>query len=262
MSENTERPASENDGTQAIRRAAAMLQRIARVTTGVSPTLGDISASMGLSRSTTHRILKSLVDTGLAVYDADSRRYGIGMLAFELGLAVTDPLSGVGQWQLAVERIARRTQATTYLMRRSGMEAVCVFKADGTSLVRVMPVTVGQRRLLGVGAGATALLAALDDAAVDQMIAAMTAELRQLGTRTPEQLREDVAATRRAGYATSLGKVYQAVVGLGMVVPGSGEPPEYAVSIAAHETDASPANMARWTAILHEELGRRDATAA
>lgn len=262
MSSNGVHRKADNDGTQAIRRAASILQRIARVTTGVSPTLGDISASMGLSRSTTHRILKSLVDTGLATYDAESRRYGIGMLAYELGLAVADPLSENGQWRLAVERIARRTQATTYLMRRSGMEAVCVFKADGTSLVRVMPVNVGQRRLLGVGAGATALLAALEDDEVEQVLNAMAAELAQLGQRAPDQLREDVAVTRRDGHAVSQGRVYASVVGLGMVIPGSGAPPEYAVSIAAHDTDASRANLARWIAILREELGTSSAKGA
>ena len=134
-----------------------------------------------------------------------------------------------------------------------------MFKADGTSLVRVMPVTVGQRRLLGVGAGATALLAASPDDEVDAVLVSMAAELTQLGQLTPEQLREDVIAARHIGYAVSLGRVYASVVGLGMVIADSGTPPEYAVSIAAHETDASPANLTRWTTILREELGAASA---
>lgn len=255
MSEDIPTDGASADGTQSIRRAAAILQRIARVTTGSKPTLADISVSVGLSRSTTHRILKSLVETGLASYDAASRSYGIGLLAYELGLAVADPTLGFSQLQLAVDRIARRTGATTYLMRRSGMEAVCVHKADGTSVVRVMPVLVGQRRLLGMGAGATALLAGLDAAAIATTIAAIQREVPASDAFTTQSLLDLVAQTRQTGFAVSHGRVYQSVYGLGVAVPAEVGPPEFAVSIAAHRSEVTDADIATWKQILIDELG-------
>lgn len=243
------------DGTQSIRRAAAILQRIARVTNGSKPTLADVSVSMGLSRSTTHRMLKSLVETGLASYDPVSRSYGIGLLAYELGLAVPDPTLGFSQLMLAVDRIARRTRATTYLMRRSGMEAVCVHKADGTSVVRVMPVLVGQRRLLGMGAGATALLSTLDDTAIAQTIAAIEREAPRSEALAAPSILALVAETRRSGFAVSQGRVYQSVFGLGVAIPAAAGPADYAVSIAAHSSEVTDADIAAWKQILTDELG-------
>lgn len=252
MSEEIPTEAAGADGTQSIRRAAAILQRIARVSTGTQPTLADISASVGLSRSTTHRMLKSLVETRLASYDPVSRSYGIGLLAYELGLAVPDPTLGFSQLQLAVDRIARRTKATTYLMRRSGMEAVCVHKADGTSVVRVMPVLVGQRRLLGMGAGATALLAGLDD---DFIATVMVALQRETPGFSAQSLVDLIAQTRQTGFSISQGRVYQSVYGLGIAIPAEGGPPEFAVSIAAHRSDVTDADIAAWKQILIDELG-------
>ena len=243
-----------NDGTQAIRRAAAILQRIARVTGDSEPTLTEISTSMGLSRSTTHRILKSLVDTGLASYDPANRRYGIGLLSYELGLAVTDALSSVVQWQSVVDRIAQRTESTTYLMRRSGIEAVCVYKADGTSLVRVMPVKLGQRRYLGVGAGATALLATLDDRTIVRMLASIESELAQYSDLSAQSILDEIAAARKTGFAISRGRVYASIFGMGAVVPYADRTPEYAVSIAVHKSEVTDARVEAWKKIITEEL--------
>ena len=244
------------DGTQAIRRAAAILQRIARVTGDRDNTLPKISASMCLSRSTTHRILKCLTDTGLAAYDPVTRRYEIGLLSYELGLAVTDAVLDLVAWRTAADRIARRTEVTTYLMRRSGIEAVCVHKAEGTSVIRVIPVELGQRRYLGVGAGSAALLAALDDATVERIIAAIEPELGGYADIDADAIRAEVAETRATGFSTSRSRVYRAIFGLGMAIPSPDGPTELALSIAAHESGVTPARIELWKAVLRDEIER------
>lgn len=244
-----------SDGTQAIRRAASILQRIARVTGDSAPTLPEIAASEGLSRSTAHRILKCLVETDLAAYDSKTRRYEIGLLSYELGLAATAGAVDLAHWSRRVENIAHRTEATTYLMRRSGVEAVCIYKADGTSLVRVAPVKVGQRRYLGVGAGATALLAALDDNTVERTIAAIASELSQFSSLSPDTILASVSAVRQSGFAVSRGQVYSSVFGLGVAIPRLDHPAELAVSIAAHQADVSEPRIRAWKQIISEELG-------
>lgn len=243
------------DGTQSIRRAASILQRIARVTGDSAPTLPEIAASEGLSRSTAHRILKCLVETDLAAYDSSTRRYEIGLLSYELGLAATVGAVDLAYWSKRIEIIARRTEATTYLMRRSGAEAVCIYMTDGTSLVRVAPVKVGQRRYLGVGAGATALLAALDDNTVERTLAAIASELQQFSNHSPEAILTAVAEARQSGFAISRGQVYSSVFGLGVAIPREDHPAELAISIAAHQADVSEVQIENWKKIISEELG-------
>lgn len=242
-----------SDGTQAIRRAASILKAIAKVNAqGVS--LADIARAEGLPRSTAHRILKCLVDEGFLEYGSESRRYQMGGLTYELGLAVSSGVLEVARWRDVIDAVARRTGVTSYLMRRSGVEAVCLVKAEGNSVVRVIPVDVGQRRLLGVGAGATALLAALDDETCERVIATITPGLRNHPRISVELLRAAVAQARATGFAMSQGKVVEESFGLGAIIPDAHAVPALAVSIAAHISVVSDANIARWKRIIKEEI--------
>lgn len=242
------------DGTQAVRRAAAILRRIARVSDSGPPTLRSIAQELGLSRSTAHRILKCLTDTGLVSYDPKSRQYEMGMLSYELGLSVTDEVLGLARWCAVVDRIADRAKVTTYLMRRSGMEATCVHKAEGRSVVRAIPVEVGQRRYLGVGAGATALLAGLRDETIERFLDAIGDELGSFNDLDTATIREAIADVRRTGFAESWGRVYESVYGLGLTIGERGTEPDLAISIAVHAPAATDERIKFWKSILVEEI--------
>ncbi|WP_368671456.1 helix-turn-helix domain-containing protein, partial [Corallococcus exiguus] len=133
-----------------------MLRHLAR-NPQTGSTLREVSESMALSRSTAHRILKCLVDEQLVAQSDDAKRYTVGELTAELGLAAAGRTMSILRWRPIVESVAMETGVTTYLMGRSGNESICLDKAEGSSVIRVIPVEVGQRRPLGVGAGSTAL---------------------------------------------------------------------------------------------------------
>ena len=242
------------DGTQAIRRAAAILQRIAHVSGDAPANLRHIAEAVDLPRSTAHRILKCLTETGLAAYDPKSRRYEIGMLSYELGLAVTDRVLQLAPWAAAVDRVAQRANVTSYLMRRSGMEAVCVHKAEGRTVMRVIQVEVGQRRYLGVGAGATALLAGLPDEVVERILTAIAPELEAFEALSIETIRAAVEETRSSGFSESRGRAYRSIYGLGIGVTAHAEAPDIAISIAAHAPEVEDCRIAEWKAIICEEI--------
>ena len=172
-----------------------------------------------MARSTTHRILRCLVEERLVAAPDDANRYRIGELIHELSLAPSASGLEIAHWRAVLVAIARRTGATAYLMRRSGVEAVCVAKADSRALVRFVPVEVGQRRLLGVGAGATALLASLDDAQCERVIAAVAPALKSFPRLSAATLRIAVQHARRSGFAISQGTVVADGFGLGLAVP-------------------------------------------
>ena len=241
------------DGTQAIRRAASILKAVAKANAMGVP-LAEIARAEDLPRSTAHRILKCLVDEGFLEYGSATRRYQMGGLTYELGLAVSSGVLEVARWRDVIDAVARRTGVTSYLMRRSGVEAVCLVKAEGTSVVRVIPVEVGQRRLLGVGAGATALLAALDNDSCERVIATITPGLRNHPRITVDSLRAAVALARTSGFAMSQGQVVEESFGLGAIIPDAYAVPALAVSIAAHVSLVNEANIARWKRIIKEEI--------
>ena len=244
------------EGTQAIRRAAAVLRALG--TAGPEgATLAEVARVCGLARSTAHRILRCLVDERLAGEPDErnrDRRYRMGELVHELSLAPSARMLEVAHWRPVVAAIARRTGATAYLMRRSGVESVCLIKADSQVLMRFVPVEIGQRRLLGVGAGATALLAALDDAQCEQVIRLVAPGLAPYPRLTTDSLRRAVRVARKTGFAVSQGTIVADGFGMGIAVPSAGSAPYLALSIAAHASVVTDSVIEDWKQVLAQEL--------
>jgi DNA-binding IclR family transcriptional regulator len=250
------------DGTQAIRRAAAVLRRIASA--GVEGTaLAEIARALGLPRSTVHRIVKCLQEEGFVEPGEGGRRWQIGEMIQELALAPGSRSKDIARWRSLLDSVARRTGVTTYLMGRSGVESVCLAKVDGHSMVRFVPVEVGRRRLLGVGAGATALLAALEPARVEDVIRSIAGDLGRWPRITPQSLRDGVTLVHRTGFALSQGAVVADGFGLGCILPASapGAVPHLALSIAAHAGTVTESSIATWKKVFSEEIQRATAAA-
>lgn len=245
---------SSPDGTQAIHRAARILRAIAQAG-GDGDTLAGITQRLGLPRSTVHRILGCLLDEGLVERGPQPRLYRMGPLVHELGLTPASGAAEVRRWRHVVEAVAQRTGVTSYLMRRSGTECVCLLKVDGRSVLRFVPVDVGQRRLLGVGAGATALLAALAPEHVEAMVQAVAPGLAPYPRLSADSLRAAVALVRRSGFAISQGTVVAEGFGMGIALPADkGDAPHLAISIAAHATMVTESRIAAWKKAMQEEI--------
>jgi DNA-binding IclR family transcriptional regulator len=129
-----------------------------------------------------------------------------------------------------------------------------VHKAEGTSVIRVIPVQVGQRRFLGVGAGATALLAELDDGTIDRILEATGPELGHYHDLSADIIRQTITGARSTGYAESRSHAYKSIYGLGMAVPKSGSPSEFAISIAVYAPDVEPKLIDAWKSVITEEI--------
>jgi len=250
---DTPTEAAATGGTQAIRRAAAVLRALGKAGPQ-GTTLAEVARDCALARSTVHRILRCLVEERLACETGLDKRYSMGELVHELSLAPSASVLEVAHWRPVVTRISRRTGATAYLMRRSGVEAVCLAKADSQALMRFVPVEVGQRRLLGVGAGATTLLAALDKEHCEQVIALIAPGLRSYPRLNPDSVRNAVRMARKTGFAVSQGTVVADGFGMGIAVPSASGAPHLALSIAAHAAVVTESVIEEWKRILAQEL--------
>jgi DNA-binding IclR family transcriptional regulator len=220
-------------GAQAIRRAMDIVRAVAQMQrSGAS--LSRVVKATGLNRSTTFRILRSLTEERMLRFNESARTYHLGLLAFELGIATQAESQVQLDWKPVIEAVAQRTRLTTYLMARSDVEAVCLLCVQGSTTIRAMPIDVGQRLPLGIGAGSLALLATLDEAEIEQILSANASRL-QLFPDT-DQLRlihERIARARQDGYSLSAGSVGPGLVGVGVpVLPRRGLL-QLAVSVSA-----------------------------
>lgn len=205
MELNDRSSGKERDGTQAIRRAVALLRDVAAERGGAS--LSRLSATSGLSVSTVHRTLAALVDEGMLAKDARTRRYRPGPLLHELGLATPPPPIDLRLVARPVlERLAEATGDTAYLNVRSGADALCLDLCEGGFPIKALPMSVGNRRPLGVGAAAIAVLGAMPVAEAVAMIARNADRFQRLRL-TPNKVMAGFRELQAHGHVVTTGRL-------------------------------------------------------
>jgi DNA-binding IclR family transcriptional regulator len=245
--------ASPVHGTQSIHRSVQLLRAIAsRGRDGAR--LVDLTHHTGLEQPTARRILKSLIAEGIVTQQTGSRRYLLGHLVFELGLAAAPQFNLQKLCEPAMARIADKTGDTVFLTVRSGWDSVCVDRREGAFPIRTLTLDIGTRRPLGVGAGGIALLMDLSDEDIDEIIAANTPRLRRFGSIDAEVLRAMVQRARRLGYAVNDRQVTPGAISVGLPLTNRVGPAVAAISIGAIASRMGSARQRELAAILQQEV--------
>ena len=163
--------------------------------------LRDISRIAGLNKVTTFRILGSLVREGFASRPPDTQLYDVGpeLVVLNASLAGRIDLRAAARPSLIM--LAAQSGDAAVLSIRSGAEAVCVDRQTGAFPIQSNYLYPGTRRPLGVGAGATALLAALATPEADALLNALGDRLGPFPNLSLPSIRDQVLEARRCGYA-------------------------------------------------------------
>jgi DNA-binding IclR family transcriptional regulator len=107
-------------------------------------------------------------------------------MVFELGLTATPRFNLREMCHPALARIAEATGDTVFLTQRSGLDAVCLDRQEGTFPIKTFTLEVGMRRPLGVGTGSLAILSALSEEEIDKVVGANN--VRPAGVRAERRL--------------------------------------------------------------------------
>lgn len=166
-------------GTQSVRRALSLLREVAGGSEqGVR--LSHLVESTGLDRATIFRLMSCLVEENFVDRD-DGKLYRLGPEAVLLGSLLPQPTSLLKRLLPMLKRIARITRESVFLMMRQGDYVHCTHREEGESLVQILTMTVGQRRLLGTGTGGVAVLGLCSVAEVEALYARHRKEYAENG---------------------------------------------------------------------------------
>jgi len=205
--------ARETTGAQSLRRALQLLRLIAEhQEQGIR--LTQAMAATGLERSTAHRLLSCLVEEQFAERDPQGKAYRLGIDAMQLGFASMQRVPLVDAYRPLMQRLARLSGDTVFLVIRQGDYCLCLHREEGSFPVKVFTTGVGGRRLLGLGAGGLALMAQLADAEVERIFERHRQEYAQAGFGH-ERLQQAVRSTRAMGYADIVDTLTVGVSGVG-----------------------------------------------
>jgi DNA-binding IclR family transcriptional regulator len=186
-------------GTQSIERALTLIREIAAHNRSGSRLL-DLATRTGLQRPTVHRMLKCLALENMVQQDSETHRYYLGPMVFELGLTAAPRFNLREICHPSMSRIAEATGDTVFLTQRSGLDSVCVDRHEGTFPIKTFTLEIGMRRPLGVGTGSLAILSALPDEEVREIVTANAPRLPEYGL-SPSSLLAQVKKAQKLGYA-------------------------------------------------------------
>lgn len=228
-------PSSQNGGdtVQSVKRALDILRMLSFNASSSGMRFSDLQAQSGLSKGTLHRLLKSLTNEGFVEQAAGSRVYYLGLEFLSMGERATNRLDIRAITQPSLERLVQSTGDTVMLTIRSGLDAVCIDRKEGSFPVRVLTQNIGTRRPLGIGSGSLALLAAFSDDEIENVLRRNSSRLSAYPSVTTEGLRAAVADARLRGYAFNPGKVLKGMYGVGVAIYLARQPIA-ALSVAAH----------------------------
>jgi IclR family KDG regulon transcriptional repressor len=187
---------------QTVERVAAILQALSHRSQGTS--LGALSAKVGLSKGTTHRILSSLMYFDFVRQDAASRDYALGFKLVELGSCLLEQIDLRKEALPLLRNLSQRTNETVYLVMLDRTEVVYLEKVESEDDSIVLRATskVGQRNAANSCAVGKVLLAELPEQELDLLVREMPLVQKTENTITdPVQLREHLQMVRARGYA-------------------------------------------------------------
>jgi DNA-binding IclR family transcriptional regulator len=240
-------------GTQSIHRAASLLRAIASHGRN-GARLIDLSQQTQLEQPTARRILKSLIAEGIIMQEPESRRYMLGHLVLELGLAAAPQFNLQRLGEPSLNRIAEKTGDTVFLSARSGYDSVCIDRKEGAYPIKTLTLDVGTRRPLGVGAGGVALLMGLPDAEVDDILATNARRIQRFSGIDVPLLKSLVKRAQRLDYALNDRQITPGAISIGYPLNNPSGPPFAAISIGAISLRMGSARQRQLAAILRQEV--------
>lgn len=215
-----------------LKRGVALLKLLATAGSRGLP-LTELAIKAGMPHPSVHRVLRQLSAERLVDHHAESRRYRLGPLAFELGLAGSTMYDIRDLCDPAMDMLAKATEDTVYLVMRSGFDAVCVHRREGSFPIRTLVLEVGSRRPLGVGAGGLAVLSAIAEDERREIIERVSPALAPFGNLDGPALREACAKAREVGAAVIQDRISLGVSAVGMPFRDAMGQPAGALSVAA-----------------------------
>jgi len=231
-------------GAQTLRRGLSVLRLLTRVGPG-GLRMGDIGRRLGLNKATAIRLTRTLVDEGFVLHDRTSSCYRLGPAAFAVGLAA-EPSYELQRLSAPILRgLALESGDTVFFSVLHGFESICLSRHEGDFPIRNQLIKPGDRWPLGVGAGACAILTALSDVEVVDVLtrnAALRAE--RFPRCTDEAIWQLIREARGKGFCTQPGLVIEGSWAVGVSVFDANNRPVASISIGAIDSRLGTARAA------------------
>jgi DNA-binding IclR family transcriptional regulator len=214
---------SENGGAKVLDRLVAVLTALSE---SVELAPAELAERCDLPASTTYRLLADLEHHGL-VTRAGRRGATLGLWILDLARSVEDRLDAevVEPARDVMEALAERFGETAILTAPGGTHATCLASCESDRHAMRLSYDRWRTAPMHLGASGKVLLAHLDAAHAERILAAPPAPPSGGAPIDEETLRAQIAATRRDGYLVTDGELDAGATAVAApVLDGRGRP--------------------------------------
>jgi len=207
----------QSSGTQSINRALSILE--AFPIHGPEIGLSTLSRLLGINKTTTYRIIKTLEANGYISRSPISRNYRLGANVLELGAYYQAKLDIRNSSLPYLKSLSKKTGQASFLCVRSIHDAICIDYVPVDTNQDYFALKIGGRQPLHCGGASRAFLMDMQE----EELAAYANETG-LPSLTPrsitslDQLLEDVNISRRQGFVFSDEDVTTGIAAIGVPV--------------------------------------------
>jgi sugar lactone lactonase YvrE/DNA-binding IclR family transcriptional regulator len=187
-------------GTQALRKGISILELIA----GRPMRFTELASVAGLPKGTLHRILGTLVETGLLRLDRSTQTYRLGVRLFEMAHHVWDEFDLRGAAEPELERLSEKTGEAVRLAILDRTQAVYIDERASARTIRLVSGVGGRVAAHASGVG-KAILAHMAPAERMEFISGLTLDRFTPSTITEaDALIRELDLIKGRGYAISI----------------------------------------------------------
>ncbi|CAN5698077.1 IclR family transcriptional regulator [soil metagenome] len=239
--------------SETLQRAVRTLEALARAESDLS--IRELADEVDVSKSAVQRLLSSLVESGLAMQDPVSRRYGLGPRTLVLGTAYQRRIDLRSIALPHLVHLRDLTGETVGLSVRVGDELLHVDQVESASALR-RSFEIGRTLPLWCGAPSRLFLADLPDAEVREILRRRRPSA--VVPAAPPSARRMAAAVREAranGFAVAYGETIAGVNTVSAGLSGADGRIAGTLSVTGPSTRWDAAAIGRWTPQLLETSG-------
>ncbi|MDX6470178.1 MAG: IclR family transcriptional regulator, acetate operon repressor [Gaiellaceae bacterium] len=203
MTEQSVHPTEDRYRVQSVERAFALLEALAEAGPD-GTTVSELARLLGISKSSTYAILQTLLAGGFVADSGRgmSRRYRLGMALARLGDVVVSQIALRDVAMSVMRDLTRETGLTSRLAVLDEPYAVVIGRVDAPHSTVRFTANLGKREHLHCSAVGKAMLAALPEATVPEILAAAGLPGKTPHTITDaDALHAEIGAVARQGYA-------------------------------------------------------------
>jgi IclR family transcriptional regulator, pca regulon regulatory protein len=225
-------------------RSVERVLELLRVFNEVGPdaTVRDLAVATGMTRATARRFLITLIELGYV--ETDGRTFRLTARVLQLGLGFLSGLSFSDVVLPHLKRLVNEVDEASEAAVLDGRDVVYVAHVPSSAIMAVR-VDIGRRYPAHVTATGKALLAAMEPAQLDKLLA--DEPLEAMGPHTitdPDDLRAQLAEIRERGYAVADQELETGILAIGAVVRDRGGNPVGAINLSTNVMRRRPETLA------------------